>query len=148
MVIRNDGNVGIGVTNPSYALQVGGSIVGTSKNFIIDHPTKEGKKLLHACIEGPEAAVYFRGKSTSNIIEMPDYWIGLVDIDTMTVDITAIGPNQDIYVESIADNGEVTIASNTEETLNYFYVVYGERKDIGKLDIEVIDAEYSDESTD
>jgi hypothetical protein len=51
-------------------------------------------------------------------------------------------------VESIADNGEVTIASNTEETLNYFYVVYGERKDIGKLDIEVIDAEYSDESTD
>ena len=32
--------------------------------------------------------------------------------------------------------------------LGYFYVVYGERKDIGKLDIEVIDAEYSDESTD
>jgi hypothetical protein len=144
MVIRNDGNVGIGVTNPSYALQVGGSIVGTSKNFIIDHPTKEGKKLLHACIEGPEAAVYFRGKSTSNIIEMPDYWIGLVDIDTMTVDITAIGPNQDIYVESIADNGEITIAANTEEPLNYFYVVYGERKDIGKLDIEIVDPEYSD----
>ena len=142
------GNVGIGVTNPSYALQVGGSIVGTSKNFIIDHPTKEGKKLLHACIEGPEAAVYFRGKSTSNIIEMPDYWIGLVDIDTMTVDITPWGPNQDIYVESIADDGEITIAANTEEPLNYFYVVYGERKDIGKLDIEVVNAEYSNESTD
>ncbi len=144
MVIRNDGNVGIGVTNPSYALQVGGSIVGTSKNFIIDHPTKEGKKLLHGCIEGPEAAVYFRGKSTSNIIEMPDYWIGLVDIDTMTVDITPWGPNQDIYVESIADDGEVTIAANTEEPLNYFYVVYGERKDIDKLEIEIIDPKYSD----
>jgi hypothetical protein len=75
---------------------------------------------------------------------MPDYWIGLVDIDTMTVDITAIGPNQDIYVESIADNGEITIAANTEEPLNYFYVVYGERKDIGKLDIEIVDPEYSD----
>jgi hypothetical protein len=144
MVIRNDGNVGIGVTNPSYKLQVGGSIVGTSKNFIIDHPTKEGKKLLHGCIEGPEAAVYFRGKSTSNIIEMPDYWIGLVDIDTMTVDITPWGPNQDIYVESIADDGEITIAANTEEPLNYFYVVYGERKDIDKLEIEIVDPEYSD----
>jgi hypothetical protein len=143
MVIRNDGNVGIGVTNPSYALQVGGSIVGTSKSFIIDHPTKEGKKLLHACIEGPEAAVYFRGKSTSNIIEMPDYWIGLVDIDTMTVDITPWGPNQDIYVESIADDGEITIGANTEEPLNYFYVVYGERKDIDKLEIEVVGPEYS-----
>jgi hypothetical protein len=148
MVIRNDGNVGIGVTNPSYKLQVGGSIVGTSKNFIIDHPTKEGKKLLHGCIEGPEAAVYFRGKSTSNIIEMPDYWIGLVDIDTMTVDITPWGPNQDIYVESIADDGEITIAANTEEPLNYFYVVYGERKDIDKLEIEVIDPKYANENSD
>jgi len=66
----------------------------------------------------------------------------------MTVDITPWGPNQDIYVESIADDGEITIAANTEEPLNYFYVVYGERKDIDKLEIEIIDPEYSNESTD
>ena len=143
MVIRNDGNVGIGVTNPSYALQVGGSIVGTSKSFLIKHPTKEGKKLLHACIEGPENGVYYRGKSTSSILEMPDYWIGLVHIDSMTVDITAIGPNQDIYVDSISDDGDVTIGSNTDVPLNYFYVIYGERKDIGKLEIEIVDPEYA-----
>ena len=147
MVIRNDGNVGIGVTNPSYALQVGGSIVGTSKSFLIKHPTKEGKKLLHACIEGPENGVYYRGKSTSNIIEMPDYWIGLVHIDSMTVDITAIGPNQDIYVDSISDDGDVTIGSNTDAPLNYFYVIYGERKDIGKLETEIVDPEYSNEQS-
>jgi hypothetical protein len=143
LAIDHNGNVGIGVTNPSYKLQVGGSIVGTSKSFLIKHPTKEGKKLLHACIEGPENGVYYRGKSTSNIIEMPDYWIGLVHIDSMTVDITAIGPNQDIYVDSISDDGDVTIGSNTEFPLNYFYVIYGERKDIGKLEIEIVDAEYA-----
>jgi hypothetical protein len=139
LAIDHNGNVGIGVTNPSYKLQVGGSIVGTSKSFLIKHPTKEGKKLLHACIEGPENGVYYRGKSTSNIIEMPDYWIGLVHIDSMTVDITAIGPNQDIYVDSISDDGDVTIGSNTDAPLNYFYVIYGERKDIGKLETEIDD---------
>ena len=79
---------------------------------------------------------------------MPDYWDGLVHLDSMTVELTALGPNQDLYVEAYADDGEITVGSNTEQPLNYFYVVYGERKDIGKLDIEVVDAEYSNESTD
>ena len=127
---------------------VDGSITGNSKNFSIKHPTKEGKRLVHSCLEGPEVGVYFRGRSQSSTIEMPDYWGGLVHLDSMTVELTAIGPNQDLYVEDIADDGEITVGSNTETPLNYFYVVYGERKDIDKLEIEVIDAEYSDESTD
>ena len=71
-----------------------------------------------------------------NIIKMPDYWEHLVDIESMTVELTAIGANQNIYVDSIAENGDITVGSNTEEPLNYFYVVYGERKDIDKLEIE------------
>ena len=35
---------------------------------------------------------------------MPDYWDSLVHIDSMTVELTPIGANQDIYVDSIADN--------------------------------------------
>ena len=129
------GNINVYSAN----LTVGGTITGTSKNFSIPHPTKEGKRLVHSCIEGPEVAVYFRGRSQSNTIEMPDYWGGLVDLDSMTVELTAIGPNQDLYVEDIADDGEVTVGSNTETALNYFYVVYGERKDIDKLEVEIDD---------
>ena len=127
---------------------VGGSITGNSKNFSIPHPTKEGKRLVHSCLEGPEIGVYFRGRSTSATIEMPDYWGGLVHLDSMTVELTAIGPNQDLYVEDIADDGDVTVGSNTETALNYFYVVYGERKDLERLEVEIDDTVEVEESFD
>ena len=59
------------------------------------------------------------------------------------MELTAIGANQNIYVDSIAENGDITVGSNTEEPLNYFYVVYGERKDIDKLESEIIDPEFA-----
>ena len=144
-----EGYVGIGTSSNSYyPLYVNGTLYATSKYFIIDHPVPEKKaqhkKLLHACIEGPEVAVYFRGKNDLNIIKMPDYWDSLVHIDSMTVELTPIGANQDIYVDSIADNGDVTIGANTDAPLNYFYVVYGERKDVDKLEPEIVDPEYAD----
>jgi len=137
------GNVAIGYSSASYPLHVNGSIVGSYKSFLIDHPTKEGKKLMHSCLEGPEHGVYLRGQSDLNIIKMPDYWKGLVHIDTMGVTLTAIGPNQNIYVDSIAENGDITVGSNTEEPLNYFYVVHAERQDIDKLEIEIPNSEFS-----
>jgi hypothetical protein len=135
------GSVDIGNSTSGSNLTVSGSITGNSKNFSIPHPSKEGKRLVHSCLEGPEIGVYFRGRSTSDAIEMPDYWGGLVHLDSMTVELTAIGPNQDLYVGDISDTGEVTVGSNTEAPLNYFYVIYGERKDLDKLDIEVDEVE-------
>ena len=137
MVIQ--GNVGIGTSSVSgyYALQVNGSIQGSYKSFVIDHPTKEKKQLVHASLEGPEIGVYFRGKNTTDTITMPDYWDGLVDLDSMTVELTAIGGNQSLFVASMESNGDVVVGSNTDEPLNYYYVIYGERKDIDKLAIEV-----------
>ena len=127
---------------------VGGSITGNSKNFSIPHPTKEGKRLVHSCLEGPEIGVYFRGRSTSATIEMPDYWDGLVHLDSMTVELTAVGPNQDLYVASIADDGDVTVGSNTDTALNYFYVIYGERKDLERLEVEIDNTIEVEESLD
>jgi hypothetical protein len=57
-------------------------LVSAKKDFDIPHPTKEGWRLTHACVEGPEAAVYIRGRVTNRTeIELPLYWKGLVDID-------------------------------------------------------------------
>jgi len=92
-------------------------------------------KLQYASLEGPENGVYVRGRLTnSNIIELPDYWTGLVDKDTLTVDLTAVGSKQDLWIVDITNN-TVTVGS-TSDSIDCFYTVYAERKDIDKLVVE------------
>jgi fibronectin-binding autotransporter adhesin len=118
-------------------LGVNGAVNALTKSFIIPHPTKKGKLLKHGSLEGPEFGVYTRGRTTGKIIELPDYWTGLVDEDTITVDLTPIGKHQKLYVEKIEGN---RVYINNEGlfsgSISCFYTVWGERKDVGKLDIE------------
>lgn len=110
-----------------------------SKSFLIDHPTKPGMKLRYGSLEGPENGVYVRGKlKGTNTIELPDYWTKLVDPDSITVSLTPIGRHQDLYVEDIADNKVVIANSNLiNKEIHCFYTVFAERKDVGKLEVEI-----------
>jgi hypothetical protein len=51
----------------------------TGKTFIIDHPLNPNRHLVHACLEGPEVGVYYRGEgtvpsdTTQTTILLPDY---------------------------------------------------------------------------
>ena len=133
------GNVGIGTsTAPAYKLEVNGSFAATTKSFVISHPTKQGKKLRYASLEGPENGVYIRGKTTSKIIELPDYWTKLVDPESITVQLTPIGANQKLYVEKIEDN-KVYIGNENviAENINYFFYILAERVDVDKLQVEI-----------
>ena len=109
-----------------------GNFTATSKSFDIIHPTKENMRLRYGSLEGPENGVYIRGTAESNIIELPDYWTGLVHSDSITVSLTSVGSAQNIYVEKI-ENNKVYIGGNLEKA---FFTVYGERKDIDKLTVE------------
>lgn len=114
-------------------LGVIGNINATSKSFVISHPTKEGMQLRYGSLEGPEFGVYVRGKLIdSNIIELPDYWTGLVHNDSITVNLTPIGQFQQLAVTKIEDN-KVYIDGHQ---INCFYTVFGERKDIAQLLVE------------
>ena len=109
-----------------------GNLTATSKSFDIVHPTKEDMRLRYGSLEGPENGVYVRGIAESNIIELPDYWVGLIYEDSITVSLTAFESAQNIYVEKI-ENNKVYIGG---QPVKVFFTVYGERKDIDKLTVE------------
>jgi len=113
---------------------VSGTFSATSKSFDIEHPTKENMRLHHGVLEGPEHAVYIRGKSNSYIIELPDYWEGLVHEDTITVQITPIGNKNNIWIENIEDN-KVYLECD-REMKHYFYFIQAERKDVERFEVE------------
>lgn len=107
--------------------------LSAKKNFDIPHPTKRGWRLTHSCVEGPEAAVYFRGKlMNENIIKLPEYWENLVDPDTITVSITPIEFHQDIFVKKL-DSTEIILESKEKTPIYCFYHIFGERIDTEKL---------------
>jgi hypothetical protein len=110
-----------------------GGVYATSKSFWINNPIKNGYKLRHGSLEGPENGVYFRGKTDLDKIEIPQEWSWLVDFDSITVSLTSTCGDE-LYVESITDLWIKVGGVDCE----YFYVINGERKDIDDLNIDLI----------
>jgi len=115
------------------------------KAFDIEHPTKgKGHRLRYVSLEGPESSVYCRGRlKESNVINLPDHWKGLVHEDSITVQLQPIGTNQNLVIQEF-NNEFIVIAedsTNTDlvtdlSTIDCFYHVYGERKDVNPLLVE------------
>ena len=132
----NLGGTGNFTFNPSSnILNVNGHIAASTKSFVISHPMKPGKRLQYACLEGPENGVYVRGYTDSNIIDLPDYWTALVDLESITVQLTAKdAPQPYLYVGSI-DNNQVHLISDRQ--ISAYYVVNATRKDVPPLEVEI-----------
>ena len=73
--------------------------VNTTKTFVIQHPEYESKYLVHACLEGTEAGVYYRGNSYTDDyhkeankfykrIELPSYCKFWTDFSVQITPIT------------------------------------------------------------
>ena len=101
-----------------------GSITYGDKTFVIDHPLDTDKYLVHACLEGPEAGIYYRGRScisnnSSSEIVLPAY-------------VSAIGYDFTVQVTPIFNGTLRTL--NVSRVTNGKFTVYGED---GELDWHV-----------
>jgi len=110
-----------------------------AKSFDMPHPTKEGHRLRHVCIEGPETAVFVRGRvcNGKNIIDLPEYWDGLVDYESLTVQLTALHSHQNVIVKRISPiERRIYLQSQGGMPVDCFYHIMAERKDVEKLIVE------------
>ena len=137
--IDQDGNiVTTGTINTNGSDINVGTVNGTGaspavKAFDIEHPSKSGHRLRHICIEGPESAIYYRGRlKNEKVIRLPYYWKDLVNIDTISVQLQPIGAHQNIIVKRW-DDEYVYLQAQGALPINCFFHVYAERKDVEKL---------------
>ena len=106
------------------------------KKFDIVHPSQEGMRLAHACIEGAEVAIYHRGRvRNEKEIILPDYWKDLVHINSISVQLQPIGAHQDIIIKRW-DSEKIYLQSKSGIPIDCFFHVYAERKDINPLVVE------------
>ena len=106
------------------------------KLFDMEHPSEEGRRLAHACIEGPEVSVFYRGRCrNSKEIVFPSYWKDLVHINSISVQLQPVGAHQDIIVKRW-DDKKVYLQSKGGMPIDCFYHIYAERKDVKPLVVE------------
>jgi hypothetical protein len=103
-----------------------------AKTFIIDHPRDSSKHLIHACIEGPEAGVYYRGRgeitnNKSTEIILPEYVESLAK--DFTVEVTHIydGTPPKSYSVSEILYGRFTVYGDNG---SFYWQVTGARSNI------------------
>jgi hypothetical protein len=87
----------------------------SSKTFVIPHPHEESKYLVHACLEGPESGVYYRGKS----------WIVSKSIDVWLPDYTSKFTDFTVQITPVWTGHIRTL--NCGEVYNGKFTVYGEK---------------------
>lgn len=98
--------------------------------FDMPHPNKKGWRLRHVCIEGPEIAVYCRGKVPEDgIINLPSYWEGLINPEDMTINITPMGHWQELFVKEVRWGKQVVVRNNAGGSINANYHIVARRLD-------------------
>ena len=113
-----------------------------TKTFVIQHPSEKNKFLVHGCLEGPEAGVYYRGKGKIENnecveIELPHYVDNLAS--EFTIQITPIysGKITTLNCSEVENNKFSVYGENSA----FHWCVHGKRHDIevepNKDDVDV-----------
>ena len=120
-----------------------------SKTFVINHPVDPEKYLVHACLEGPESGVYYRGKSKLLALETETQVILPLYVKHLATDftchITSIGKRPRLLSASevlCIDNSILFYVygqENINDVQEFHWVVYGKRNNI-EVEVDKVSA--------
>ena len=147
VAITPSGLVGVNTVSPSYTLEVNGTFAANTKSFKIDHPTKNGYKLVYGSLESPYHGVRLTGRGTAVRggvrVDLPEYISKLVHGDDVNVQLTNIKHGRVLYVDEININenyftvGYDKAIFDGDKTFEFYWDFTAERQDIDKLSTEV-----------
>jgi hypothetical protein len=109
-----------------------------AKSFVIDHPLDKSRYLVHTCLEGPEAGIYYRGEghialsTTKTVVDLPNY-VKNMGYD-FTVHVTSIAP-ENIDEEEVIRPYRVSRVKDNRFTVHgspgdFYWHAYGKRFDV------------------
>lgn len=120
--------------------------ISGAKKFVIDHPLDPERRLVHACVEGPEAAVYYRGEGRlvdgTARVALPAYFEALVREERRTVQLTAVAdPDEPVAVLAttpvVGGGFTVRAADGSNPRQRFCWQVTGVRADVEPLEVEI-----------
>ena len=126
------------------------SVQGT-KNFHIDHPLDRQRYLVHSVIEGPEAAVFYRGEAElvdgTCEITLPSYFEALTRKEHRTVLVTpklsATGGTSALAAGAIEKGRfRVQAIDKRNATQRFYWEAKGVRADIEPIEVEPKKTDY------
>ena len=127
------------------AIQIWNSSAGVFKTFIVDHPLDNDKYIVHATLEGPEGAVYYRGTSQlcngKVTISLPHYFEAFTRKEHRTIILTNIDGFDRIAIQSIdgekiKDGNFVVVSDNPGSSQQFDWEVKAVRADGPQLQAE------------
>jgi len=147
VAVTVDGKVGVNTVSPTYNLEVNGTFAANSKSFKIDHPTKEGYKLIYGSLESPYHGIRLTGKGTAvkgyGKVVLPEYIYKLVRHNDVNIQLTNIRHSRVLYVNEVNVSENYFVVAydkqmfDGDKTFEFYWDFTAERQDIDKLESEV-----------
>lgn len=131
--------------NSSKAIQVWNSSTGVFKTFVVDHPLDQKRYMVHATLEGPEGAVFYRGtaqlKGGRAEVSLPKYFEEFTRKSGRTVILTNVDGFDQLAVKTVKGEkihqGTFVVYSNQPDSTQQFdWEVKAIRADGPPLEVE------------